>query len=78
VVTGDEEVSVMADQKALYESLSRRGVEGAREDSARRQRIIIFVVVGILLAIAVATQLMSGGNGQRPTSIEQSHDAGTR
>lgn len=68
----------MADQKALYQSLSRRGVEGAREDSARRQRVIIFAVVGILLAIAVATQLMSGGNGQRPTSIVQSQDAGTR
>jgi hypothetical protein len=68
----------MADQKALYESLSRRGVEGAREDSARRQRVIIFAVVGILLAIAVAFQLMSGGNGQRPTSIIQSQDAGTR
>jgi hypothetical protein len=67
----------MADQKALYESLSRRGVEGAREDSARRQRIVIFALVGILLAIAVASQLMSGGNAQRPTSIVQSHDADT-
>jgi hypothetical protein len=67
----------MADQKALYESLSRRGVEGARGDSARRQRIVIFAVVGILLAIAVFTQLMSGGNGQRPTSVVQSQDAGT-
>jgi hypothetical protein len=67
----------MADQKALYESLSRRGVEGAREDSARRQRIVIFAVVGILLAIALYTQLMSGGNGQRPTSVVQSQDAGT-
>ena len=67
----------MADQKALYESLSRRGVEGAREDSARRQRMVIFAVVGILLGIAVAAQLMSGGNGQRPTSIVQSHDADT-
>jgi hypothetical protein len=72
---GDEEVSVMADQKALYESLSRRGVEGAREDSARRQRVIIFAVVGILLGIAVASQIMGSGNVQRPTSIEQSHDA---
>ena len=68
----------MADQKALYESLSRRGVEGAREDSARRQRVIIFAVVGILLGIAVATQIMGSGNAQRPTSIVQSQDAGTR
>ena len=68
----------MADQKALYESLSRRGVEGAREDLARRQRIVIFAIVGVLLAIAVATQLMGGGNGQRPTSIVQSQDVGTR
>ncbi len=67
----------MADQKALYESLSRRGVEGARGDSARRQRIVIFAVVGILLVIAVASQLMGGGNSQRPTSIVQSQDAVT-
>lgn len=67
----------MADQKALYESISRRGVEGSREGSARRQRIVIFALVGLLLAVAVAGQLMSGGNAQRPTFIDQSHDIGT-
>jgi hypothetical protein len=62
----------MADQKALYESISRRGAEGARSDSARRQRAVIFALVGILLAIAVATQLMTGGNTQRPTTVDLS------
>jgi hypothetical protein len=64
----------MADQKALYESISRRGAEGARSDSARRQRAVIFALVGILLAIAVATQLMTGGNAQRPTTVDLSHN----
>jgi hypothetical protein len=63
----------MADQKALYESISRRGAEGARSDSARRQRTLIFALVGILLAIAVATQLMTGGNAQRPMTVNPSH-----
>ncbi|MGD0291232.1 MAG: hypothetical protein ABSC63_16445 [Candidatus Binataceae bacterium] len=63
----------MADQKALYESISRRGSEGARSDSARRQRTIIFALVGILLAIAVVTQLMTSGNAQRPVAVDPSH-----
>lgn len=63
----------MADQKALYESISRRGVEGARSDSARRQRAIIFALVGILLGLAVATQLMTNGTTQRPTAVDISH-----
>jgi len=67
----------MADQKALYESISRRGVEGSRESSARRQRAVIFALVGILLAIAVASQFMTSGNAQRPTTVDLSHDAGT-
>jgi hypothetical protein len=63
----------MADQKALYESISRRGAEGARSDSARRQRTVIFALFGILLAIAVATQLMTSGNAQRPATVDPSH-----
>ncbi len=58
----------MADQRALYESLSRRGVEGSREGAARRQRTVIFALIGILLAIAVATQFMTSGNGQHPVT----------
>lgn len=60
----------MADQKALYESISRRGVEGARSDSARRQRTVLFALVGILLVVAVATQFMTSGTTQHPTAIE--------
>jgi len=63
----------MADQKALYESISRRGVEGARMDSARRQRTVIFALVGILLALALAAQFMTAGSTQRPTVVDQSH-----
>ena len=77
MVTGDEEVSVMADQKALYESISRRGVEGSREASARRQRAVIFALVGIILAVAVASQFMIGSNAQRPTTTDLSHNTGT-
>jgi hypothetical protein len=58
----------MADQKALYESLSRRGVEGSRDAAARRQRTVIFALIGILLAVAVATQFMTSGSGQHPTT----------
>jgi hypothetical protein len=67
----------MADQKALYESISRRGAESARSDSARRQRAVIFALVGILLAIAVATQLRTRGNIQRPTAVDLSHNTET-
>ena len=80
VVTGDEEVSVMADQKALYESISRRGVEGSREASARRQRTVMFVLVGLLLAVAAASLFVTGGNAQRPTTmtIDLSHNTDMR
>jgi hypothetical protein len=67
----------MADQKALYESISRRGAEGARSDSARRQRAVIFALVGILLAVAVATQLMTGGSTQHPMPVDISHNTET-
>jgi hypothetical protein len=67
----------MADQKALYESISRRGVQGSRADSAQRQRTVIFAVVGILLAIAVASQFMMGSSAQRPATIDLSHNAST-
>jgi hypothetical protein len=67
----------MADQKMLYDSLSRRGVEGARSGSAPRQRAVIFAVVGILLALAVASQFMTRGNAQHPTTIDLSHKAAT-
>lgn len=78
MVSRDQGVSVMADQKALYESISRRGIEESREGSARRQRLIIFVLVGLLLAVAVASQFMTSGNAQRPTAIDQSRDIGSR
>ena len=68
----------MADQKALYESISRRGVEGARSDSARRQRAVIFALVGILLAVAVATQFMTSGTAQHPTVVDQTHGTDAR
>jgi hypothetical protein len=77
VVTGDEEVIVMAGEKALYESISRRGVQGSRAGSAQRQRAVIFALVGILLAMAVASQFMTGGNAQRPTTVDLSHNTGT-
>lgn len=63
----------MADQKALYESISRRGVESARSDSARRQRTVIFALVGILLAVAVAAQFMTSGTAQHPTAVDHSN-----
>jgi hypothetical protein len=66
----------MADQKALYESISRRGVVGSRSGSARRQRAIIFALVGILLAAALASQFMTSGNLQRPTTVDLSHETG--
>jgi hypothetical protein len=77
VVTGDEEVIVMADQKALYESISRRGVRGSRAGSAQRQRLVIFAVVGILLAIAAASEFMTGGNAQRPATVDVLHNTVT-
>ena len=58
----------MADQRALYESLSRRGVAGSREGAARRQRTVIFALIGILMAVAVATQFMTSGKGQHPVT----------
>jgi len=67
----------MADQRALYESISRRGVQGARAGSAQRQRVVIFVLVGIILALAVASQFFIGGNAPRPATIDLSHDTGT-
>jgi hypothetical protein len=78
VVTGDEEVTVMADQKALCESISRRGVEGLREASARRQRTVMIVLVGLLLAVAAASLFVTGGDVQRPTTIDLSHNTHTR
>lgn len=63
----------MADQKALYESISRRGVEGARADSAKRQRAVIFALVGIILGVAIASQLIMGGNVQRSVRVDVSH-----
>jgi hypothetical protein len=68
----------MADQKALYESISRRGVEGSREASARRQRAVIFALVGLLLAAAAASLFVTGGNAQRPTTVDLSHNTDTR
>ena len=67
----------MADQRALYESISRRGIEGAGAGSARRQRVVIFALVGVFLAIAVATQFMNTGSVQHPLVVEhwQSADA---
>jgi hypothetical protein len=77
-MTGNEEVIVMADPKMLYDSLSRRGAEGARSGSARRQRAVVFALVGILLAIALASQFMTSGNDQHPTTVvDLSHNTST-
>ena len=63
----------MADQRALYESISRRGVQGARAGSAQRQRVVIFALVGILLALAVASQFFVGGSTRRPAAKAEFH-----
>jgi hypothetical protein len=68
----------MADQKMLYESISRRGMEASRGTSARRQRLVIFAVVGLLLAMAVASQFVMKGNAQRPAMIGQSQGLSSR
>jgi len=63
----------MASQRALYESISRRGAEGTRAGSAWRPRAVIFALVGIILAAAVASDFLTGGAAQRPTMVDQSH-----
>ena len=67
----------MADPRALYESMSRRGIEGSRADAARRRRAVILALVGIFLVIAVATQFMNAGSARHPMVVEQSQRTDT-
>lgn len=46
----------MADRKAILESMSRRGLLDSRETSAKRQRIVLFALVGLILAAAAYVQ----------------------
>lgn len=46
----------MADRKAILESMSRRGLVDSRETTAKRQRIVIFALVGLILAAAAYIQ----------------------
>jgi hypothetical protein len=62
---------MMADHKAVFESMSRRGVVNAREGAAKRQRVLFFTVVGIIVVAMGLTQFWSAGRVQHPTSTDQ-------
>jgi hypothetical protein len=64
----------MADQRALIESMSRHRIDEARDGSTRLQRIIFSVLAVLLLALMLASQFVSEGTPQHPSSIEESHD----
>ena len=68
----------MADQRALFESMSNHRIEKTREGSTRLQRIIFSVLAVLLLALVRASQFVSEGTPQRPSSIEESHDLHAR
>ncbi len=42
----------MADRKAILEAINRQDPTGAREAAAKRQRVMMFALVGLILAAA--------------------------
>ncbi len=46
----------MADRKAILEAMNRRDPSGVREAAAKRQRVVIFALVGLILAAAAYIQ----------------------
>jgi len=62
---------MMADHKAVLESMSRRGVVNAREGAAKRQRVLFFTLVGIIVVAMGLTQFWSTGRVQHPTIADQ-------
>ena len=60
------------------ESLSRRGVSSSREVAAKRQRILFFTLVGVIVLAMGLTQIWStGSTTQHPVTVGQTHDLGS-
>jgi hypothetical protein len=64
----------MADQRALFESMSHHRIEETRQGSTRLQRIIFSVLAVVLFALVLASQFVTEGAPPHPSSIEESHD----
>ncbi len=67
-------ITVMADRKAIIDSMSRRGLLDSRETAAKRQRVIIFAIVGLILAAAAYIQF--GGTTVTPSQTQAESSQG--
>ena len=57
--------------------MSRRGIVNARGGTAKRQRILFFTLVGIIVVAMSLTQFWSTGRVQHPATVDQFQNIGS-